>query len=101
MQRPLLLLILTILISPPPCPKQGSHAPNWYVTACKRSENREVFVIHSDEVDEAALLNAVFCPKRAGAQPASPLPSAPGGGQPQPGPRIVSKPNAARHLGLG
>lgn len=98
LRRPLLLLTRVL----PPRTGQGPHAPNWYVTACKRSENREIFVVHSEEVDEAAVLNDVFChPRDHRAQPAYPLPSALGGQQLQPATRVVGKPNAARHLGLG
>ncbi len=38
----------------------GPRAPAWYVTACRPSADREVFVVHSDDVDEAAVIRGVL-----------------------------------------
>jgi len=79
---------------------QGMEAPQWYVTACKVAEGREVYIVHSEDVDEAAVLEGIFSPHQQpmtgiGQQPNSPQQHSTAEAS------TMAKPGVARFLAMG
>ena len=84
---------------------QGPESPSWYVTAGRRIENREVFLVHSDEVDEVAVLAEIFGAASHSAMSGSAAMPLSRGSRQQLGGMAISsgpsKPGAARALVMG
>ena len=82
---------------------QGTEAAKWFITACKRAMGLEVFIVHSEEVDEAAVLEDIFSPRQQqmGLQRDSPMKPISPQQKRVVDALITAKPNAARTLAMG
>lgn len=78
-------------------------APKWFITACKRAMSLEVFIVHSEEVDEAAVLEDIFSPRQQqmGLQRDSPMKPISPQQKAALDALITAKPPAARTLAMG